>query len=543
MGTLMNTTGVDEVVKHFHLFCGKAGGAIGFNNADARVGKLRAKMVCLGGVDSDPLAIEDFTRFAGVDGTVLDLFDREQYEAWHGHPPPADWREATADDIRKAAQNQRPDIVFTSPPCKGFSGLTKEGTAKSQQYTALNRLTIRGFRLVLRAWRNDPVPLLIMENVPRIAKRGRAFLDVITSMLERAGYVVNTTVHDAGVIGNLGQTRKRFLLVARHKARVPPFLYEPLSGRLRTIGDVLKDMPLPETEGWGRIHQLPRLQWRTWVRLALVEAGKDWRSIQGLRVKDGMLQDYVLEEQARLIGMADPRTPEWTSERTGRISAYRQYGVRHWDETSGTVTGQAAVGSGSYSIADPRLDSDVSDRRHRRFCNVFRVRAWSEHSGTVTGGTGPTSGGQTVADPRTPGGHPAAAPGGRGGPVAGPLHPPRFRPDPVPRIVSIDGTWHRPFTTLELAALQGFPWELMGGGLAGNSDAKWRERIGNAVPPPAAEAIASTMAETLLLARAGRTFTLSARPIWVQPIAAAVSMPSPSAIVTEPLPSEPLAWH
>lgn len=107
---------------------------------------------------------------------------------------------------------------------------------------------------------------------------------------------------------------------------------------------------------------------------------------------------------------------------------------------------------------------------------------------------------------------------------------PRAMPAPadrlVCRIVAEDGTWHRPFTTLELAALQSLvdPEEQLE--LDGLSDQAWRERIGNAVPSSAAEAIAHVMGETLLLAWSGETFLLSAQPIWVKPMAVALTMPT-----------------
>ena len=94
-------------------------------------------------------------------------------------------------------------------------------------------------------------------------------------------------------------------------------------------------------------------------------------------------------------------------------------------------------------------------------------------------------------------------------------------------IRALDGTWHRPFTTLELAALQSLvdPEEYLE--LDGLSDTGWRERIGNAVPPHAAAAIAGVMGTTLLLARAGETFVLSSAPIWVRPVAVALSVDQP----------------
>jgi len=87
-----------------------------------------------------------------------------------------------------------------------------------------------------------------------------------------------------------------------------------------------------------------------------------------------------------------------------------------------------------------------------------------------------------------------------------------------------DGTWHRPFTTLELAALQSLvdPEEQLE--LDGLSDSAWRERIGNAVPPAAAQAIAEVMGRTLLLAWSGETFALGNTPIWVRPVAIALAV-------------------
>jgi hypothetical protein len=92
------------------------------------------------------------------------------------------------------------------------------------------------------------------------------------------------------------------------------------------------------------------------------------------------------------------------------------------------------------------------------------------------------------------------------------------------RIAALDGTWHRPFTTLELAALQSLidPEEYLE--LDGLSDHHWRERIGNAVPRLAGKAIASVMGTTLLLAWSGETFVLSSQPIWVRPVSIALTL-------------------
>lgn len=581
---------IEKEIRHFHLFCGLGGGAKGFNQGQARVGNLKAKFRCIGGIDVAAPAIRDFERLTGARGTVLDLFDRSQFRGFHGVEPPAGWREATPDDIRHAAGNERPHIVFLSAPCKGFSGLLAEKKSKSVKYIALNRLTLRGVWLMLEAWKDDPPELIVFENVPRIAIRGRQLLDQICDLLRAYGYAVAETAHDCGELGALAQSRKRFLLVARHIEKVPPFLYEPEKKRLQAVGTVLDRMPLPGDPTGGPMHRVPRLQWKTWVRLAFVEAGSDWRSLNRLAVENGHLQDYLIVPgdlpSSGAFSVADP----WF-----KGHEYQQYGVRRWDESTGAVSGQSAVGGGPYSVADPRVDGV----RHN---NVFRIVAFGDHAQAVTAGGHPTAGGQAVADPRgatdpatlhgkykveswnqpartviagnangasavadprpanipqkgdhyLTGGHygvtrwgdPSGAvsaaachDNGRWS-VADPRNLPEcsactksqtVMPASADRLVamirSLDGTWHRPFTTLELAALQSLvePEEQLE--LDGLSDSAWRERIGNAVPPAAAEAIAGVMGTTLLLAWSGETFVLSSTPIWVRPVAMALSLP------------------
>lgn len=581
-------------VRHFHLFAGLGGGARGFNRGEARVGQLQARFRCIGGIDVDPAAMRDFQRLAGVPGTVLDMFDREQFLAFHGHEPPADWREATPQDIQRAAGGERPNIVFLSAPCKGFSGLLSETKSKTAKYQALNRLTLRGVWLMLEAWADDPPELVLFENVPRLATRGRVLLDRITAMLRAYGYATAETTHDCGELGGLAQSRKRFLLVARHMAKVPPLLYEPERRPLRAVGDVLGRMLLPGDLRAGPMHRVPSLQWKTWIRLAFVEAGSDWRSLNRLAVADGQLRDYLIvpsmfrgglgvrawDEAAGAVAgeslplngafsVADPRAADAAAQ-------YQQYGVRRWADSSGAVTGQSAAGGGTHSVADPRCPGVLHN-------NAFRVVRWVDHGQAVTGGTGAVGG--CVADPRregpafgkyavTPWAEPAGTvisgsttgqgafavadprsgmdaeraaylTGGHYGVVrwdqpagavsAAACHDngrwsvadhrmPAATDNLVAVIAAEDGTWHRPFTTLELAALQSLvdPEEQLE--LDGLSDQAWRERIGNAVPADAAQAIASEMGRTLLLAWSGETFQLSAAPVWVRPVAVGLSV-------------------
>ncbi len=519
-------------VRHFHLFCGLGAGAKGFNRGHARVGSMEARFRCIGGVDVDPAAIADFGRLTGTPGTVLDMFDRDQYRAFHGKEPPAGWREATPEDIQAAAGNERPHIIFLSAPCKGFSGLLSQSRSTTPKYQALNRLTLRGMWLALEAFADDPPELFVFENVPRIANRGRPLLDKIVAMLEHYGYHVAETTHDCGELGNLAQSRKRFLLVARHAEKVPPFLYEPVKRPLRAVGEVLGDMPLPGDELAGPMHRVPRLQWKTWVRLAFVEAGSDWRSLNKLTVQDGHLRDYLIVPEYRngylgvnhwnetmgtvagenlpsngKFSVADPRPPEGL--------AFTQYGVQPWTRHSGVVTGQRSPGQGVFSVADPRPGMVRSKGDHYLTGGHYGVVPWSSNCGAVSASARQDNGFWSVADPRL-------ARGSLEGEYL-----PKATDKLVARIRALDGTWHRPFTTLELAALQGLidPWELLE--LDGLNDSAWRERIGNAVPPPAAEAIAGVMGTTLLLAWSGETFALGSTPIWVRQAAAGLSLSRP----------------
>ncbi|MEH7990111.1 DNA cytosine methyltransferase [Pseudomonas aeruginosa] len=553
---------IKRTLYHFHFCCGLGGGAAGFNRARPRVGNVEAEWVCLGGIDVDPAGLRDFERLAGVPGTLLDLFTRDQYVRFHGKEPPAGWREATPEDVRRAAQGKRPDAVFISSPCKGASGLLSEKMSLTPKYQALNELTLRCIWLMGEAWADDPVPLIVFENVPRLASRGRHLLDQINSLLGGFGYAVAETTHDCGELGGLAQSRKRFLLVARHVEKVPPFLYEPEKKSLRAVGDILGRMPLPgDIDAAGPMHRVPSLQWRTWVRLALVRAGSDWRSLNDLAIEDGYLRDLVIVPEYRsgymgvhgwddtagtiagrsgptngAFSVADPRYRQASNWNHGQ-----QFGVIRWGESAPTIPGQTMPGQGTFSVADPRPNWN-------RHSGNYRVIRYDQPAGTIiAGGKGVQGGQQSVADPRIlhrgkgdnylTGGHygvigfnqhsGAIAASSRYDSGRFSVADPRI-PAADERLTciirSLDGTWHRPFTTLEKAALQSLvePEEYLV--LDGMSDKDWSERIGNAVPPHAAEAIAGVMGTTLLLAEQGETFMLSNTPIWVRPVAVALSV-------------------
>lgn len=651
-----------------HLFGGLGGAALGMQNAETEYRGVHANFMTIGGIDCDLDACKDFEMLTGAPAFQMDLFAREDYISFHGQEPPAGWREVTPDDLRELTGPIYPDVLFLSPPCKGFSGLLPSKSAQSEKYQALNRLTVRGIRLALEAFKSDLPGIILLENVPRITTRGADLLTEIEDILTDYGYLSHEGSHDCGEIGGLGQHRKRFLLIARHKDKIANFVYLPPVLRVKSIGEIIGPLPMPDDVTGGPMHRLPRLQWKTWVRLALIPAGGDWRDLEKIapeeyrlvhvprsgafgvqpwnetantvtgadgpsnstvsvadprlnhapregvyKVQDwdeasstvtgaarvntsngaacvadprltqregrhpGVYKVIKFEEPAPCVtgtrfgsgapAIADPRLPDkkvryhnkyqllnWenpASTVTGTVDIQagaqsiadprlntrenrrsNSYTVRPWDGQAHTITGEDSLGSGAQSIADPRLG--LNKNAHHSLC---QVNQWNAPSKTVTGATRPAGGAISVADPRL-GCHPREGsygvqdwdkPGntvtGSGDVHAGTsaVADPRIPADNEAGtwiIISLDGTRHRPLTTWELLALQGFPVYMPDGSpvvLTGKSDAKWRERIGNAVPPPAAQAMGEQILRTLLLNASG-VWELSATPIWVSEV-------------------------
>ena len=437
-----------------HLFSGSGGGGLGFRRAGFRG---------VGAVDYSAAACRDFEMLVGERATHADLLDLEP------------------GDLARICP-ESPDVVFTSPPCKGFSGCLPERRSRDDHYLRLNSLAFRGVFLALEAWKRPP-KLLLLENVPRIQTRGKSWLSQVKAMLHAYGYAVHESVHDCGVLGGLAQRRRRFLLVARHIEQVPSILRVPADQRVKTIGEVLERLrvPRPGSKQGGPMHGLPRLSALNWIRLATIPAGKDWRSIP-----------------------AAVKLPP----RPGRPNG--PFGVEDWEASSHAVLGHTSARDTWGSVADPRVVCKRRDGGHG-------VRPWDGQSAAVIGHATIDNFPAQVADPRAvETTHRIVthddAPG-----LLGP-HVDLSKRTPMHLIIaSADGSWHRPMTTLELAALQDFPTEVDGKPLVldGGNSKGWRERVGNAVPPGTARAIALSCAATLAAADAGRG-ELSTNPIWVR---------------------------
>lgn len=272
--------------------------------------------------------------------------------------------------------------------------------------------------------------------------------------------------------------------------------------------------------------------------------------------------------QSSRASVADPRVAETAiSERKSRKNGGR--GVEAWDKPAHSILGEGSVENCRVSTADPRLGCEprkgvygVNDDEapaatvlgHHRHDNatgsvtdprVGKVAGWRSdpHRSTLgvvdSAGPAPTIRGHHHARNA-----PAALTDDRGWPI--PTHefviedgefvlygPPVDIASKKPCIMVIrapDGTWHRPMTDRELAALQGFPLDCY---LEGPSSTRpkrkatatrpaepaqpgRREHIGNAIPPPTAEAIGKMILECLRSTE--DAVFLRGGDFWVQPV-------------------------
>ncbi|GKT29574.1 DNA cytosine methyltransferase, partial [Aduncisulcus paluster] len=104
------------------------------------------------------------------------------------------------------------------------------------------------------------------------------------------------------------------------------------------------------------------------------------------------------------------------------------------DKHSQTVTGATNVSGGAPCVADPR--PGINKKKGSNFLTAghYGVVPWNTHCGAVIASARYDKGIGSVADVRMP--------------------EPNENMSCVIR--ALDGTWHRPFPTYELAALQGF---------------------------------------------------------------------------------------
>ncbi len=335
-------------------FGGVGGGGKGFQSAFAELFGVRGRFVCTGGIDFDKNRCIDFEYLTGVPEACVDVSTM------------------TVEDWIRVAGEEAPDVVFSSPPCKSFSKLLSNAKSTEAKYTDMSKLALKMTELMLAAWEKKLPRLLIYENVPAIASRGKWLLTKLRKMLRDAGYVLQDGFHECGEVGGLGQRRKRWFLVARLEASVPHFLYKPPKKRIRGCGEVLRELPMPCDSKGGPMHGLPALSALNWWRLWKIPAGGDWRDL----IEDGK----------------------------PRRERFRRHHVAKWTEPSVTIAGSGS--NGPCGVADPRFDGNIDlgmKMRENAHANHYVVAPFDAPVPTITGASRPGSGAISVADSRVAG--------------------------------------------------------------------------------------------------------------------------------------------
>lgn len=555
------------------MACGLGGNAIGVLRARGRDG---SRFESVGAFDIDPVACADFEMLTGAPAQVTDL------------------AAITAAQLRDRCV-RRPDLVITSSPCKGLSACLSEELAKTDYYQALNMLALRCIDLVVEAWARPPAVILfenvprITVRAPELLERIRAIL------WAKGYEIDQRTHDCGLVGGLAQKRDRFLLVARHRELAPSPLLRPPMLEHKSMSSVLWKlPVPTPTSTAGGSMHRLPKLAALNWLRLAAIRAGHDWKDLpasigmsedsgrqSGLYgVCDSGGPSHTIVARARAgnsswASVADARLPAraqrqnggfgvnasaepshavvsegsvrntWVSTADPRLAhATRErgpWGVADPAEPSTTVIGVGQCSNSVRAAADPRLSDRTSGTRH---AGIYGPQDPSSPAHSVIGQARTGKGWADVADPRrgfipthrlhcsvgldasrdewTSAVFELVGPATMFAKSGRPCHM---------VIISADGTFHRPLTTLELAVLQGFsPWHRPGDPadmvigdpegqwleLGGKDDGKRRERIGNAIPPPTAQAIAEQVLD-VLDAGADVVFRLSTAGIWVQP--------------------------
>jgi DNA (cytosine-5)-methyltransferase 1 len=203
-----------------------------------------------------------------------------------------DVRQVTGKEILRLVGRKKIDLIAGCPPCQGFSQLTEKWKRKDPR----NDLALEMARLIVEI---KPT-MVMMENVPGIAKKGKPILDKFLAILKKEGYLTNMGVLQMADYG-VPQSRRRFVLLAGKGFEIPlpkqthasnPILKKGLKQWL-PISKVIRNMPRavslsyanenggPEKFRWHIVRNLTKLSKK---RLKAVKPGQNRSALPiGLR--------------------------------------------------------------------------------------------------------------------------------------------------------------------------------------------------------------------------------------------------------------------
>ncbi|MCJ7786642.1 DNA cytosine methyltransferase, partial [Patescibacteria group bacterium] len=123
-----------------------------------------------------------------------------------------DVRQVTGREILKLTKRKKIDLIAGCPPCQGFSQLTE----KYKREDSRNDLVLEMARII----EEIKPKMVMMENVPKIATKGKKILDEFASRLIKMGYCVNKGILQMADYG-VPQSRRRFVLLAGKGFEIP----------------------------------------------------------------------------------------------------------------------------------------------------------------------------------------------------------------------------------------------------------------------------------------------------------------------------------
>jgi hypothetical protein len=264
--------------------------------AIARHGDIEASSRRSAASTSIALACKDFEMLVGAPALCADVHELE----------PA--------DLLRVLRSRRARRDHDVAAVQGLLGLLSAKRAKEPRYERMNQLMERALFLVLSTWPTPP-KLIFVENVPRIASRGKDTVRRCVAMGHAHGYAIAEGTHDCGELGGLAQHRRRYFQLWRHREQMPQVIYEPTKHRVRACGEVLGPLPMPRRRRGRR----PDAQGAESLVAQLATArddpaGGDWRDLPG-----------TLEEGQK------------------RREKFRRDPVTSWDAAAETVTGPGGV--------------------------------------------------------------------------------------------------------------------------------------------------------------------------------------------------------